>query len=1238
MAAEVELKVPADARLQLTDLIDLTVLQSIQDTFAKVFGLPTVIIDPSGRNVTNITHRVSFCEDLNRRSELAGARCAECDACAMQRAAETNHPAIFECWNGLYDCAIPIAPKGETLGYFLCGQVLTEQPDLRLVAATAEEIDVDPGTYVRALGEVRVMQLNQYEASIASMHTLAQMIAEQAAASLDNLRMLQDALSAKVDAAKLVEELEVILEAFRDSFAQPDEPSTLETIADHLQRLTPYDSCLIYTVQDGGGELIPRVVRDPNPEAFWRYRPQVGTGLWGTVAATGVRRKIDDVRLEADFEPVPGIAIEPEAMLVVPMIREGTVSGVISLSRFERRVFTEHELRILAVFSAHASQSMQVARMQAQSIRRLHEEQALGELLRAMMPGLGIDETLSAIVRHGVQLLGARAAVLECQPEPGARTELIQVSMDRAAAESLLGELAAEIESCRAAGACRVHVRAEATFLLVPLLGATEVVGCAVFESAAGSLWDQDFVDRFAHQCSLGLRNAIARGRERRVAQQNDLLSALSAELARAQSLDEVRARILARTSEIVGSDLCAVAMLDHGHDKIVLQVREGRTARELAIGLGARDRLVTARLISETTPEESVFQAWVEQLAPALAAQLGVVSHFAAPVRTPSGVVAALVVGWRSGIRAFSSEQRRLLGVIAAEVGASFASLLARAETDHSLRHRLAELQTMARLAEQITRLNEEDKILDEVLAAVQHLAALSGAVYASNEGERWTVRRILGVDDAQAREISTALSHMRIDGQPVRHDLEPGPHQLLAVPMPAFGGQRAVIAGFVERRGDAQRDIVLSTLARFGSVALENANLHSRQRSAIARLECVNENLEQILSVHAILTAEVVGGRGIQTLAESLARLIEAEVAVIGSLDDLLARSPGDSDLRWRPSSGPGAAGTVVEQVDDRHVVAVPAAVRDEILAWLVARFDSRPGQVEQAALEYAAVLVALELMREQTALEVEHRLRGGFLEELFSGAFVEDLILRQGAAFGFDLAAPSRIFVIEPCGDKLRQADRRMLYSVASEAAASWPHRHLVALEGDVVVVLIEEPSEVGPVDGDGHRFEDEVGIALRRRLPSLSCNLVASRLVRSPSDYGRAYAAARRGLDLLTLSGESGRTLSFRGLGVQEILLHVEQPAELLDFIGRYVEPIISYDAKHSSNLLQSLETFYDSSFNLQEAARRLDVHVSTLRYRLSRIEELLGVDPKLGDARLNIEVAVKARRALAVHRS
>ena len=345
-----------------------------------------MIIDTSGTNATAITHRVTFCEDLTRTSPVAGPRCSECDLCGMREAADASAPAIFNCWNGLYDCAIPIAPKGHVLGYFLCGRMLTEPPDPARYAATAAEIGVDPEAYVDAVGRVGVVPYEQYTASVASMHVLAEMIAEQAAASIDSLQMLEQARQAKEGTARLVQELDTILEALRDIGSQPDYQATLGSIADNLARLIPWDSCVIYLAEDDGEELVPVVVRDPFPDKVKAYRPRKGRGVLGAAALGGSGRRFLDITREPDFEPIPGVPIEPESALVMPMVYKGTVSGVICLSRFERRTFTDHDLRVLDVFSSQASVSIQVAKLASDNAQRLHEERAFGRLRLAMAP------------------------------------------------------------------------------------------------------------------------------------------------------------------------------------------------------------------------------------------------------------------------------------------------------------------------------------------------------------------------------------------------------------------------------------------------------------------------------------------------------------------------------------------------------------------------------------------------------------------------------------------------------------------------------------------------------------------------------------------------------------------------------------------------------------------------------------------------------------------------------------
>jgi DNA-binding PucR family transcriptional regulator len=87
-----------------------------------------------------------------------------------------------------------------------------------------------------------------------------------------------------------------------------------------------------------------------------------------------------------------------------------------------------------------------------------------------------------------------------------------------------------------------------------------------------------------------------------------------------------------------------------------------------------------------------------------------------------------------------------------------------------------------------------------------------------------------------------------------------------------------------------------------------------------------------------------------------------------------------------------------------------------------------------------------------------------------------------------------------------------------------------------------------------------------------------------------------------------------------------------------FIERFVAPLDAYDREHTSDLRRTLEVVYDAGGTLEQAARELHVHVSTLRYRLKKASELLGVDVKAGPAALDVQVALKAARVLAARRA
>jgi DNA-binding PucR family transcriptional regulator len=59
----------------------------------------------------------------------------------------------------------------------------------------------------------------------------------------------------------------------------------------------------------------------------------------------------------------------------------------------------------------------------------------------------------------------------------------------------------------------------------------------------------------------------------------------------------------------------------------------------------------------------------------------------------------------------------------------------------------------------------------------------------------------------------------------------------------------------------------------------------------------------------------------------------------------------------------------------------------------------------------------------------------------------------------------------------------------------------------------------------------------------------------------------------------------------------------------------LRPLIEYDRAHHAALVSTLRVYFDEGTNLTRSARALMVHSNTVLYRLRRIRELSGRDPR-----------------------
>jgi purine catabolism regulator len=71
----------------------------------------------------------------------------------------------------------------------------------------------------------------------------------------------------------------------------------------------------------------------------------------------------------------------------------------------------------------------------------------------------------------------------------------------------------------------------------------------------------------------------------------------------------------------------------------------------------------------------------------------------------------------------------------------------------------------------------------------------------------------------------------------------------------------------------------------------------------------------------------------------------------------------------------------------------------------------------------------------------------------------------------------------------------------------------------------------------------------------------------------------------------------------------------------------LEPLRHYDHKHNGDLLKTLSAYLRHGGNSVQTANALFIHRNSLRYRLSRIQALISLDPDDPDARLALQIAL-----------
>lgn len=317
-------------------------------------------------------------------------------------------------------------------------------------------------------------------------------------------------------------------------------------------------------------------------------------------------------------------------------------------------------------------------------------------------------------------------------------------------------------------------------------------------------------------------------------------------------------------------------------------------------------------------------------------------------------------------------------------------------------------------------------------------------------------------------------------------------------------------------------------------------------------------------------------------------------------------------------------------------------PIVVKENVYGTIFTWAACQPfEEFDSSVIEASASAISIEVLKKLSVREVESRYKQEFLDDLLSREEIRRLkALERSVFFSLPLEEKNVIVVINTRNVNkglkkqqdvhIKQIQTRIIQLI-EKLIDDFKLAGLAASKIDNIQILLTFKNNQ-KTDNILQEFCNSIDKNILQKFDFADFRIGVGRfcdgLKASYKSFMDAVDAINTG-DILN----QGRIIFFQDLGIYKILCQKSLHEELEKFYSYAIEALVEYDKRKSTELIKTLEAYFEYNGNLKKMADMLFTHYNTISYRINRIEEITGISLENSNDRLSIEIALKIKQFL-----